>query len=88
MIESTQLFENIKKKRNHNLFIDIAINVARISYKKNSARTWIFKPIFQSVCNKIYDPIKIREILSRNAINDDQYKELEQITNDEIIQYI
>lgn len=48
MIESTQLFENIKKKRNHmtaivdeadNLFIDIAINVAHISYKKNSART-------------------------------------------------
>ena len=97
MIESTPLFENIKKKRNHmtaivdeadNLFIDIAINIARISYKKNSARTWIFKPIFQSVSQRIYDPIKVREILSRNAINNDQYNELKNITNDEIIQYI
>lgn len=67
-----------------NLFIDTANNSARISQIKNNTQMWMFRPIWFAVLNHIYDTNSIREILEKNATNEEKKLELNQ-TGDDIL---
>lgn len=95
-IQTSLLYENNKKHRPFmtaivdeadNLFIDIAANSAIISQIGNNKLTWIFKPIWDCVCNLIISPELIRKKLKLIA-DVKQLKDLKNITNKQIKKYV
>lgn len=75
-IQTTFLFDNNKKHRpfmtaiideDDNLLIDTAPNSAIISQGGNSKLTWIFKPIWECVCDLIITPNLIRKKIKINS---------------------
>lgn len=66
-----------------NLFIDTAANSVIIAQGGNSKLTWIFKPIWEYVCNMIITPESISKKLKENA-DVEQIKELKNVTNKQL----